>query len=120
MRTLAVVLVVILVPGPALGAATQQAEAERPQAEVQTKLDLTASEQTSPSLTFEETLRLLRQPGYHPELVELLGLESVSTSHMPHQPGGESHAPYSTQTHDTGPAGPVPSLHRRHRYPDVT
>jgi len=88
-------MILTVLPGPALGQVstqsdpnrdlptTQQADTDTRQADSETVPP--ASVLPTPILTFEDTLRLLRQPGYHPELLELfeLGSRAADNSLLP-------------------------------------
>ena len=81
MRTTALILVIALAPGTAVAqVATAQEEVQR-STEATTErqedaLSVDASERLQGSQRFRRTIELLRQPGFHPELMELLGLDS--------------------------------------------
>ena len=81
MRTTALILVIALAPGTAVAqVATAQEKVQR-STEATTErqedaLSVDASERLQGSKRFRRTIEQLRQPGFHPELIELLGLDS--------------------------------------------
>ncbi len=81
MRMTALILVIALAPGTAVAqVATAQEKVQR-STEATTErhedaLSEDASERLQGAQGLRRTIELLRQPGFHPELMELLGLDS--------------------------------------------
>ena len=81
MKTTALILVIALAPGAAFAQVpTGQEEVQR-STEATTErqkdtLSVDASERLQGPQSLQRTIKLLREPGFHPELVELLDLDS--------------------------------------------
>ena len=92
-------LVIVLAPVTATAQEVEQNEAQPPADAIEMARTAIAQERGAAETTstsdvtlvdiperLQRTFELLRTPGYHPELLELLGVESVSKSGLPTAP----------------------------------